>query len=216
MPEGAVAHADGKLTVTIEATPVAVVRGKYGENLGQTMEKVRKEGKAGEDYNYLAAWVDGKAVLDLAGRRFSKGFEGTGRIPDLYNLSKAPKPSDAPFELALGNSEFVPHLLDMVSQASDVSRSWILLCAMREKPRPMGQDAAAKRLAAMGKERREARRVLADLIEGLRDESAYVRTLAAKALGRMGPDARGTAPALARALKDKNKKVREAVADALL
>lgn len=48
------------------------------------------------------------------------------------------------------------------------------------------------------------------LVEALRDEHKDVRSSAAYALGRIGPDAKAAVPALVEALKDEDEGVREA------
>lgn len=53
------------------------------------------------------------------------------------------------------------------------------------------------------------------LTEELQDEIAFLRQLAALALGRFGPDARSAVPALTEMLKDKERSCREAAAEAL-
>jgi HEAT repeat protein len=56
---------------------------------------------------------------------------------------------------------------------------------------------------------------LADLIEALSDKDALVRMRAARALGRMGPDAKEAIPALLEAVNHPEPPVRQAAAEAL-
>lgn len=58
--------------------------------------------------------------------------------------------------------------------------------------------------------------VVPALAEALKDENAFVRRDAARALGKVGPEARPAVPALlAAARKDRERSVRKAVAEAL-
>jgi HEAT repeat protein len=69
---------------------------------------------------------------------------------------------------------------------------------------------------ALEERRGDTKEVVAALTTALKDEDAFVRRDAAKALGKLGPDAADAAPALAAAaLKDHNTHVRKAAADAL-
>jgi HEAT repeat protein len=69
---------------------------------------------------------------------------------------------------------------------------------------------------ALQERRGETQPVVAALTAALRDEDAFVRRDAARALGQLGPDAADAAPALtAVAHKDRNNHVRKAAVDAL-
>jgi HEAT repeat protein len=61
----------------------------------------------------------------------------------------------------------------------------------------------------------EDERIMAGLVEALHDENGYVRRDAAITLAKLGPAAKGAAPALVAALKDKERGVRKAAAQAL-
>jgi HEAT repeat protein len=58
--------------------------------------------------------------------------------------------------------------------------------------------------------------VLPSLIKALGDEEeSYVREVAARLLGEIGPDAESAVPALEKATKDESDEVREAATEAL-
>ncbi len=56
---------------------------------------------------------------------------------------------------------------------------------------------------------------ISKLVKDLRDQRINVRAAAARALGRIGPEAKAAVPALSKALKDNNADVRRAAARAL-
>jgi HEAT repeat protein len=78
------------------------------------------------------------------------------------------------------------------------------------------KDASARLHAVKSLKDRRGDQVVAALTESLKDDDAFVRRDAARALGDIGPGAREAVPALTTsARKDKNTHVRQAAADAL-
>jgi HEAT repeat protein len=69
---------------------------------------------------------------------------------------------------------------------------------------------------ALQERRGDTQPILAALTAALKDEDAFVRRDAARALGKLGPDAADATPALTAVVhKDRNSHVRKAAADAL-
>jgi HEAT repeat protein len=210
--DSAAERADREFTIAVRGTPIDVLVSKQAGG----PPKTRRE--PGEKPNYLGAIVEGEVAGEKyrGTHNFAKMIDGRYTNPFGLELTD---PMDAPYEATLWGSvvretDYLWVLTHQAAKMSGMGRAWILVSVMSKHPELLPKETVRSMIIVAGKDPKTANDTVAALADALSSESAVIRAFAAGAL-QYCPEAGKASAALARALQDKDEKVRHEAAMAL-